>query len=104
MKVGQYEVLGNVEKEMSVPAGTIETFGSWSPACAFTNISGRRSSRPGRVAFCERQPSTSYWATFIESLRDISSGRISLPLMLAQSCGRGAALTMCNAIRPIRDD
>ena len=70
MKVAQYEVLGNVQKEMSVPPGTIETSGSWSPACAFANVSGRRSSHPGRVAFSERQPSTSYWATFIGSLRD----------------------------------
>ena len=30
MKVAQYEVLGMKHKEMSVPQGTIETFGSWS--------------------------------------------------------------------------
>jgi hypothetical protein len=30
MKVAQYEVLGMKQKEMSVPQGTIETFGSWS--------------------------------------------------------------------------
>jgi hypothetical protein len=30
VKVAQYEVLGNDAKEMSVPPGTIETFGSWS--------------------------------------------------------------------------
>jgi hypothetical protein len=28
MKVAQHEVLGNDAKEISVPAGTIETFGS----------------------------------------------------------------------------
>ena len=28
----QYEVLGNYQKEMSVPPGTIETFGPWSLA------------------------------------------------------------------------
>ena len=31
MKVAQYEVLGMKQKEMSVPQGTIETFGFWSP-------------------------------------------------------------------------
>ena len=30
MKVAQYEVLGMKQKEMSVPQGTIETFGFWS--------------------------------------------------------------------------
>ena len=30
MKVAQYEVLGMKQKGMSVPQGTIETFGSWS--------------------------------------------------------------------------
>ena len=29
MKVAQYEVLGMKQKEMSVPQGTIETFGFW---------------------------------------------------------------------------
>ncbi len=29
-KVAQYEVLGMKQKEMSVPQGTIETFGFWS--------------------------------------------------------------------------
>jgi hypothetical protein len=55
------------------------------------------------ISFCTF-PSTSYWATFIGSLRDDCSGRISLPLMLAQPCGRGAGLTFCNAIGPVRDD
>ncbi len=64
--------LGNVQTEMSVPVGTIETSSSWSPVYAFANVSGRRSSRPGRAAFSERQPSTSHWATFIGSLRDQS--------------------------------
>ena len=31
MKVAQYEVLGMKQKGMSVPQGTIETFGFWSP-------------------------------------------------------------------------
>jgi len=59
MKVAQYEVLGNVAKGMSVPPGTIETFGSGSPACGSTSVSANRSSRPGRVAFSKNQPSTS---------------------------------------------
>jgi hypothetical protein len=36
------------------------------------------------VAFSEHEPSTSYWATFNGSIRDSSSYRISLPLMLTQ--------------------
>jgi len=70
MKVAQYEVLRIMQKEMFVPSGTIETFGIWSLACGITSVNSHRSSRPGRVAFSERQPSTSYWATFIGSLRD----------------------------------
>jgi hypothetical protein len=31
VKVAQYEVLGMKQKGMSVPQGTIETFGFWSP-------------------------------------------------------------------------
>jgi hypothetical protein len=70
MKVAQYEVLGSDAKEMSVPSGTIETFGSGSLACGSTSVSAHRSSRPGRLAFSKKQPSTSYWATFIGSCRN----------------------------------
>jgi hypothetical protein len=67
MKVAQYEVLGSDAKEMSVPPGMIEPFASGSLACGSTSVSAHRSSRPGRVAFSKKQPSTSYWATFIGS-------------------------------------
>ena len=39
-------------------------------------ISNCRSSRPGLNRFFERQPSTSYWATFIVSLRDQSPAHL----------------------------
>jgi hypothetical protein len=40
-----------VQKEMSVPTGTIETLGSRSLGGGFTSKSHRQSSRPGRFAF-----------------------------------------------------
>jgi hypothetical protein len=64
MKVAQYEVLGIMQKETSVPQGTIEV--SWllvlpyaaTPAYAAVD----RPVRDG--SFFELHPSTSCWATF----------------------------------------
>jgi hypothetical protein len=92
-----------VQKEMSVPPGTIERLATGLSHAAHER-NGRRSSRssfvppslrfgaafklrarrsskseggiltmadrPGRFAFLNCKPSTSYWATFIRSLRD----------------------------------
>jgi hypothetical protein len=65
MKVAQYEVLGKDTK--------------------------RYPSRSGRVVFSEREPNTSYWATFIGSLRDYYAWRTSLCLMFARMGGRKTA-------------
>jgi hypothetical protein len=42
-------------------------------AYGFESAGSNRSSRPGRVTLSERQPGTSYRATFVESLRDRQS-------------------------------
>jgi hypothetical protein len=81
MKVAQYEVLGNNAKRDVRPGRDERSVLAPGPlVCSFTSVGSRRSSRPGRVVFFERHPSTSYWATFIESLRDESSRRISFLL------------------------
>ena len=49
MKVAQYEVLGNDVKEISVPAGTIETFGSSSLLYGFANATSQSIVPPGRT-------------------------------------------------------
>jgi hypothetical protein len=41
MKVAQYEVLGNDVKEIFVPAGTIETFGSSSLLYGFASATSQ---------------------------------------------------------------
>ncbi len=90
MKVAQYEVLGWRSKKTTRPG--------WDDRRLLTLVKPHtrgpgaktlRSSLPGRTSLCALFPSTSYWATFIESLRDDSSRHISLPLMLARMRGRG---------------
>ncbi len=71
MKEAQDEVLGNNAKRDVRPARDDRSVLAPRPlVCGFTSVSTRRSSRPGRPVFFERHPSTSYWATFIGSLRD----------------------------------
>ncbi len=68
MKVAQYEVLGNSAKRDVRPGRGRDDRSVLAPGPlvgGFTSVSNRRSSRPGRVVFFERYPSTSYWATFI---------------------------------------
>jgi hypothetical protein len=63
-KIAQHEVLGNAKRDVR-PARDDRRV-------PLVNVRSRRSSHPGRFAFLERQPSTTYWATFVKSLRDES--------------------------------
>jgi len=82
MKVAQYEVLGNGAKRDARPARDDRKVRLLVSHMRHARISNCRSSLPGLNRFFERQPSTSYWATFIVSLRDQSLPRISLPFIL----------------------
>jgi hypothetical protein len=85
MKVAQYEVLGNNAKRDVRPGRDDRSVLAPGPlVCGFTSVSNRRSSRPGRVVFFARHPSTSYWASFTWSLRDGFLAAPIFSLMLTQ--------------------
>jgi hypothetical protein len=91
MKVAQYEVLGYDAKRHARPARDDRNVGLLasqtqlcereqpvdrpvSPSSSRSSKSGggvlTTADKPGRLTLSERQPSTSYWAIFIESPRD----------------------------------
>jgi hypothetical protein len=86
MKVAQHFVLGKMQKEDVRPVrddrSVLVLVLSYAASPASATV---RSSRSGRVAFFERHPSTSYWATLIESLRDASSGHASKAMVDAHA-------------------
>src|ERR1700730_11253813 len=82
MKVAQYEVLGSDAKEMSVPPGTIETFGSGSLASGSTSVSAHRSSRSSFVP-----PSLRFGAAFSLRARRSSKSEGGI-LTMADKPGR----------------
>jgi hypothetical protein len=63
MKLAQYEVLGNDVKEIFVPAGTIETFGSSSLLYGFASATSQSIVPSGTDLPFNTEPSTSYWAS-----------------------------------------
>ena len=56
MKVAQYEVLGNNEKNVRPGRDDRSVLAPGPLVCGFTSISSRRSSRPGRVFFLNATP------------------------------------------------
>jgi hypothetical protein len=78
MKVAQHEVLGSRPKEAARPGrDDRRLFTLMKPHTRRPGTKTLLSSLPGRTSLFALFPSTSYWATFIESLRDDSSRRIS---------------------------
>jgi hypothetical protein len=68
MKVAQYEVLGNSAKGDVRPArDDRNVLAPDPPVCGFTSVSNRSIVPPGTGRFFGTPPSTSCWATFIES-------------------------------------